>query len=452
LGSVPSGELKGIFNTLTVDYYAVYFKFILLILTFLVITLSSAYMQRIHRNQGEYLGLVLFSSTGMMLLPAAGDLVTLYLSLELTALPIAALAAFLRTPKSSEAAIKFFILNAISSALLLYGMALIYGLTGTTYLTEISSSLSNILTGAQSFTNSVVTLAGITLILAGFGFKISAVPFQMWVPDVYEGSPTPITAYLSVASKAAGFAVLLRVFYTAFSPNVASQLDWGILFAVLAAMSMTVGNLIAISQHNIKRLMGYSTIAHAGYMLVGLAAVTVNSSDIGFGQPIGPSSVVFYVAAYAISTIAVFYGITAISNRIDSDDIKDFVGAGRKYPYPSIVLTLGLASLVGIPPTAIFIAKIYIFTAAIQNGLLWLALFGVLNSVVSAYYYLRIVSVMYMKTDLSDKKEEMPLGLFNLGLALSAIGVVVIGIVPSPIFRLAEMASSVLPSFAKVLG
>ena len=439
----PGKQLVGIFGTLTVDQFALFFKFLVLGVVALIVLASVDYVGKLRRYQGEYYGLILFSATGMMLLAAAGELISIYISLELTTLPLAALAAFLMTARSSEAGMKFLILSAISSGLLLYGMALIFGFTGSTYLTEISVSLSQPLPDGTPFGSHAILL-GIALLVAGFGFKISSVPFQMWVPDVYEGAPTPITAYLSVASKAAAFAVLLRIFYTGFG---ALDVDWSILFAVLAAASMTVGNVVAIAQSNIKRLLGYSTIAHAGYLLVGLAAV---ASTATLGETIGPSSLLFYLGAYAATNLAAFFAIIAISNKIGSEQIGDFAGMSRRAPYLAFALALALIALIGVPPTGIFIAKLYIFSAAVNSDLLWLAVVGVINSVLSAYYYLRVVRVMYMEP--APSEERVPSSqAFRVALGVSALGILVTGVVPGPLLRLAEISVGTLPGVAGVV-
>ena len=437
----PDKQLVGIFNTLTVDQFALFFKFLVLGVAALIVLASVDYVSKVQRFQGEYYGLILFSATGMMLLAAAGELITIYISLELTTLPLAALAAFLMNARSSEAGMKFLILSAISSALLLYGMALVFGFTGSTYLPEIADSVKGL--SGDTFGGQFPLLLGIVLIVAGFGFKISSVPFQMWVPDVYEGAPTPVTAYLSVASKAAGFAVLLRIFYTGFD---AFQLDWGVLFASLAVASMTVGNLVAIAQSDIKRLLGYSTIAHAGYLLVGLAAIAATATD---ERTIGPSSILFYLGAYAATNLAAFFAIIAISNKIGGDRIDDFAGMGRRAPYLAFSLALALVALIGVPPTGIFIAKLYIFSAAINSDLLWLAVVGVVNSVVSAYYYLRVVRVMYLEPPPSDEKVPSS-NAFRVALGVPVLGVLVIGIVPGPLLRLAEISVGTLTQVAGV--
>jgi NADH-quinone oxidoreductase subunit N len=389
-----------IFNTLVVDKFALFFKFLLVGVAALVVLASAEYVRRFQRFQGEYYALVLFATAGMMLLASTTELITIYISLELTALPIAALAAFLRDSRSAESGMKFLILSAISSAVLLYGLVMVYGFTGTTLLNEIAAQLPNLGLTPDTPFGSYALLFGIVLIIAGFGFKIASVPFQMWAPDVYEGSPTPVTAFLSVASKAAGFAVILRVFYIAFSDVIVS-IDWSGVFAVLSALSMSIGNLIAIRQNNVKRLLAYSTVAHAGYLLVGVAAIAARSPDAQDGA--GPSGVLFYLGGYAATNLAAFCAVIAISNRIGSDMIDDFAGMGRRSPYMAAVLALAMVSLTGIPPAVGFISKIYLFGAAVDANLEWLAVAGVVNSVISAYYYLRVVKVMYLSPPASEE-------------------------------------------------
>ncbi len=444
-------QIEAIFNltgsgaALVVDQFALFFKFLVIAIVALIVLASTDYVSKMSRFQGEYFGLILLSATGMMLLAAARELITIYVSLELTALPLAALAAFLMNARSGEAGMKFFILNGVSSALLLYGMALVFGFTGSTYLTDIADRLGQTAGSGAALGDNFALLLGIVLMVAGFGFKISSVPFQMWAPDVYEGGPTTVVAFLSVASKAAGFAVLLRIFYTGFE---VFQLDWGILFAGLAAASMTIGNVVAIAQSNIKRLMGYSTIAHAGYLLVGLAAVSANSDG---GVTVGPSSVLFYLGAYAATNLTAFFAIIAISNKVQSDQIADFAGASRRSPYVALALALALVALIGVPPTGVFIAKLYIFNAAIKADLLWLAIIGVINSVVSAYYYLKIIRVMYLEEP-ADEEKAPSSPVFRIGLGLAALGVLFIGIAPGPLLRVAEIAADALPRAARVVG
>ena len=306
-GEVSSdGKMVGVLGALSVDKFALFFKFLILGVTGLLLTASVDYARRLPGLRGEFIGLILLSATGMMLLASATELITLYVALELSALPMIALATFRMTARSGEAGLKFLVLSGVSSALLLYGMVLVYGVTGTTYLSEIGSAVASGMDGSIPF-GGVALLVGVILIIAGFGFKISAVPFHMWAPDVYQGGPTPVVAFLSVASKAAGFAILLRVFYTAFP---ALDMDWSMLFAVLAVVSMTLGNLMAMVQSNVKRLLAYSTVAHAGYMLVGLAAVAARID--GDGTAGGTGSLLFYLGAYAVTNLTAFFVVMAV--------------------------------------------------------------------------------------------------------------------------------------------
>ena len=423
--------------TLSIDRFSLFFNFLILAAAGLVILASRDYVRRMPRLQGEYFALLLLSATGMMLMAAASELITMYIALELTTLPLAALAAFLPHGRSSEAGMKFLVVGAVSSAVMLYGMALIYGFTGSTRLDEIAVVLagSSLSSGVFPFGSPAILLA-VALLLAGFGFKMSAAPFQMWVPDVYEGAPTPMVGFLSVASKAAAFALVLRVFYVGFE---ALGGDWWILLAGLAALSMTIGNLVAIAQRNIKRLFGYSTIAHAGYILVGVAAV---ASVSGGADSFGPSSVLFYLAAYTAANLTAFFAIAAIGNRIDSDEIADYAGMLRRAPFLAITLALALIALIGVPPTGVFIAKIYIFAAAVNTGetlMTWLVIIGVINSVVSAYYYLRIIKVMFLQPAIRSERigASWPV---NVALGVAALSMLWLGIAPGSLLTAAELA------------
>ena len=427
------GEQQASFSgMLVVDNFSLFFKFLILGIAALVILSSVDYVSKFARFQGEYYALILLSAGGMMLMASTGELISIYIALELASISLYVLASFLKDPKSSEAGLKYMILGAISSAILLLGMAFVFGLTGTTHLDQIAANVGGLISGGQ-LTDSPALLLGIVLLVAGFGFKIASVPFQMWVPDVYEGAPTPITAYLSVASKAAGFAVILRVFYTAFGAETISG-DWAMIFAVLAAISMTLGNVVAIAQTNIKRMLGYSSIAHAGYIMIGLAAIST----------LGKSGVLFFLAGYALANLGAFIAIIAISNKIDSDEITDYSGMARRSPVIAFILAFCLISLIGIPPTVGFMAKFYIFNAAIQENLLWLVIIAVLNSVVSAYYYLRVVKLMYVGEPASE--EAIPSSIpLRISLAITSLGVLVLGIYPWLVIRLAENAVAALP-------
>ena len=438
-GSNPldAGEASILAGSLSVDRFALFFNFLVLAVTGLVVLASTDYVKRMERFRGEYYGLILLSAAGMMLLAAATELVTIYISLELATMPLAALAAFMMTRKSSEAGMKFLVIGAISSAVMLYGMAMIFGYTGSTKLTEIAAGVAG--TSWDIPFGNMLLLAGVTLMIAGFGFKISSAPFHMWAPDVYEGAPTPVVAFLSVASKAAAFAIMLRVLFVGFFDV---SLDWGALLAVLAAASMTVGNLAAISQTNIRRLFGYSTVAHAGYILVGVAA-GVKASGASPELPefalVGPDSVLFYLAAYAAANLTAFIAIIAIGNRIGSDQIEDYAGVAQRSPVLAIGLALALVALIGVPPTGIFIAKLYVFTAAVDADLIWLAVVGVINSVVSAYYYVRIIRVMFLQQPKSTERISVPPASWA-ALGLAGAAMVWMGIAPGFVLELSQIA------------
>ena len=431
-------QFSGLFSALVVDKFSLFFKFLVVGAVGIVILSSTDYVKKFARFQVEYYALLLFSACGMMLLASTTELITIYISLELTALPLAALAAFLRNPRSTESGMKFLILSAVSSAVLLYGMVIVYGFTGSSSLPEIAQRIASLnLSGGVPFGSNAL-LFGVVLMIAGFGFKIASVPFQMWAPDVYEGSPTPVTAFLSVASKAAGFAILLRVFYIAFPADTLS-LDWRATFAVLSALSMTLGNLVAIRQNNIKRMMGYSTIAHAGYILIGLAAVAAG------GASLGPTGALFYIGGFAATNLAAFSAIIAISNRIDSDQIDDYAGMARRAPLLAVVLTLSMISLTGIPPAVGFWAKIYLFGAAVEANLEWLVVIGVLNSVISAYYYLRVVKAMFLSEPATDEHVRFAFPM-QLAVALGFLATLFFGIYPTPLLNLARTAAQALLS------
>ena len=429
------GSSQAIFNNmLAVDNFALFFKLLFLGIAALVILASTDYVSKFARFQGEYYALVLLSTLGMMLMAATAELISIYIALELTSISLYILVGFLKDSKSSEASLKYLLLGAVASAVLLFGMALVFGFTGRTQLGEIVGAIQAM--SPQGVLASPGLILGIVLLVAGFGFKIAAVPFHMWVPDVYEGAPTPITAYLSVASKAAGFAIILRVFYSAFGLPQWLSLEWGLIFAVLSAIGMTLGNVVAIPQTNIKRMLGYSSIAQAGYLMVGLAVVGFSPAvDI-----VGRSSILFFLASYAVTNLGAFIAIIAISNKLNSDLIEDYSGMGKRAPLLALALTLCLISLTGIPPAAGFMAKFYIFSGAVQHGLLWLVIIAVINSVISAYYYLRVVKVMWLGEPVSAEKVPSS-GALRVALSLSCLGVLLLGIVPGLMMRLAEVAA-----------
>jgi len=411
-------------NALVIDPLAIFFKVLFLVAAGLVILASIDYAQRLPIMQGEYYALVLFATAGMMFMASTRELISIYISLELTSITLYILAASIKNDaKSGESGLKYMLLGALSSAGLLYGMALIYGSTGTTVLNDVAAAISQ-----RGVTAAVVL--GLVFLAAGFGFKISAVPFHMWAPDVYEGAPTPVTAFLAVASKAAGFAVVMRVFATGLGP---AHGIWPSVFAVLAAVTMTLGNVVALRQDNIKRMLAYSSIAHAGYMAMGVASATTSAS----------SGIMLYLAAYALTNIGAFVAIIAFSNRLQSDDINDYAGLFRRAPLVSIGLALCLLSLAGIPPMAGFISKVYLFLAAYEAGLAWLVVLGLFNSAISMYYYVRVVRVMFLKEP--SARESLATSA-NLGVALfvSVAGLLVLGIYPSPVLQAATQAAQVL--------
>ena len=424
---------------LVVDKFALYFKFLVIGILALLLLASVDYVNRFHPWQAEFIGLVMFASTGLMLLAGAGDLITAYISLELASLPVIALAAYHKHRlRSNEAALKYLVLSAVSSAVLLYGFAFLYGATGT--LRIVSNDPGNPAIG-QMLINAdfsvpfggAAIVVGAVLSAAGFGFKMSMVPFQMWTPDVYQGAPTPVSAFLATASKAGAFAIVLRLFYVGLEP--AGQ-DWAFMFAVLAAVTMTLGNVVAIAQSNIKRLLGYSTIAQAGYLLVGVAAFV----DGGEGPELGIESVLFYLGGYAAMNLAAFFVVIAITNRTGDESIEGLAGMGRRAPVLALILAFALISLTGIPPTVGFMGKLFLFNAAINADLLWLAIFGVVNSVISAYYYLSIVRAMYLR----DAKDGTPIGASLpawVPIGITGAAVLVLGLWPGGLLEVARTAA-----------
>jgi len=430
------GAAQSIFNNnVAVDNFALVFKLLFAGIAILVILASMDYVGKMPRFQGEYFALILLSTLGMMLMAAAADLITIYLAIELTVLPICALVALLKDQKSTEAGLKYVLLSATISAVLLFGMALVFGVTGKTQISEIADAISG-LNLANAAANPALT-AGIVLIIAGFGFKIATVPFHMWVPDVYEGAPTPITAYLSVASKAAGFAVIIRVFSTAFGSPAWLSANWGVTFAILAAITMTVGNVLAIPQTNVKRMLGYSSIAQAGYIMVGLATIGIAPEAAISGQ----SSLVFFLVSYALTNLGAFIAVIAISNKVNSDDIKDFSGMIKRAPVLALALTICLISLIGMPPAAGFMAKFYIFSAGASAGLMWLIIIALVNTAISAYYYLRVAKVMWFGEPASTEGVYSSAAL-RIALVIACFGVLLLGLFPGIIMNVTEAAKT----------
>jgi NADH-quinone oxidoreductase subunit N len=423
-------------DSMALDNYSIFFTFMFIGVSGAVIVASWDYLERFGQRQAEFLALMLIATSGMMLLSGSRDLIAIFVALELTAITQFILAGFLRDDKGTEAAIKYLLLGAVSSAVVLYGMAFLYGIAGTTRLvtTDGAPSIAEAIAAGDGGIESAL-LVSIVFLAAGFGFKMAIVPFQMWAPDVYQGAPTPVVAFLSVGSKAAAFAVVLRLFYEGFGVNTFVTEDWQMVFAVFAAISMTVGNVMALRQTNIRRLLGYSSIAQAGNILVGVAAVSADGSA-------GPTGVVFYLATYAFTNLGAFFAVMAISNRTGSDEIADYAGMGRRAPVPSFVLLVCLLSLTGLPPTAGFFAKVFVFNAAIQADLVWLVVVGVLNTVVSAFYYLGIARQMYLTDGEGQPALRLP-ALPQGVLVLAGAGVIAFSIVPWVLIDAAERAVNV---------
>jgi len=416
------GRGRGFRDMVILDNYALFFHVVICYGAALIVLLSIDYLRRNGMESGEYYALVLFSTSGMLLLTSASDLIVVFLAIELMSLSLYVLSGlFKRRRQAGEASMKYFLLGAFASAFLLYGIALLYGATGTTSIDRIAAA-------AAAAPHDTLLIAGLGLLLVGFGFKISSAPFHMWAPDVYEGAPTSVTALIATGSKAAVFAVLVRLLLSGVR---AVQADWTAVLWVLAALTMTLGNVVAIAQSNLKRMLAYSSIAHVGYMLVGLAA----------GGAAGAGAVLFYLLAYTFTTAGTF-GVITVCVRAGEEavDVRDYAGLGRRHPVLAFALALLLLSLVGIPPLAGFVGKFYLFGAAVRAGFVWLAVLGVLNSAIAAYYYLRVIVTMYMQEPDEQSASVAPSFAGGLALTIAVIGVVLLGLMPAPFVDLAQVA------------
>jgi NADH-quinone oxidoreductase subunit N len=421
-GFMPSfGEVFG--GMYIADGYSFFFKLLFLLSLILSILISVRYIEIEQVNFGEYYTLLLFATLGMMIMASAGDIISLYLGLELMALSTYVLAGFMKSNlKSNEAALKYLLLGSFASAFLLYGASMIYGLTGTTNLRGIAEYIS-----ARGITMNPAILLSMILFIAGFGFKIAAAPFHMWAPDVYEGAPTSVTAFMSVGPKAAGFAVLGRTFFIAFD---AFHLNWAAILIPIAVLTMAVGNILALSQTNVKRMLAYSSIAHTGYALIGVIA----------GGDEGIASMMNYLFIYAFMNIGAFAVVILLrTENFKGEDISDFEGLAKTHPFASVLMLIFMFSLTGIPPTAGFIGKFYLFMSAVHAGYTWLAIVAVVFSTISAYFYLRIVMLMYM----GEPKAEVALTTSTstgITLAVTTLAVLLIGVLPSGLIELARTA------------
>ncbi len=412
------GEPQSVFGgMLRFDWLGFAFKQIFL----LGAAATAAFMMDLENlgRRGQAYLLLLAATLGMCLMASASDLVMLYLAIETTSIPLYILAGFmLDDDRSTEAGFKYLLFGALTSAVMLYGFSLLYGFSGTTRLAAFGGSLP-------------LGLGLIFLVLVGLGFKVSAVPFHFWAPDTYEGAPTPVAGFLSTASKAAGFAVLLRLFLTVF-PQFAGE--WAAILAVLATITMTVGNLLALAQKNLKRLLAYSSIAHAGYILIGVVAAS----------RLGTASVVFYLIAYLLTNLAAFGLVAAVGRQTGSDEIASYAGLSRRSPGLALAMLVAFLSLAGMPPFGGFVAKVLVFTAAVETGWVWLAVVGILNSIIGVYYYLTVLKVVYLYRMEGENEEAHPIPLTRphaVALVALSIAILLIGTVFAPWFDTAAGAA-----------
>jgi NADH-quinone oxidoreductase subunit N len=419
-----AGVIGNEFNgMIRVDRFSMYFNIIFLLSTILVTLISINYLDRQDKRQGEYYVLILLATLGMMLMASGNELIVVFLGLELMSLSLYVLAGYFRSVQvSSEAGMKYLLLGAFASGFFLYGIALIYGGAGTTSIPEIASEL-------EAGGKSPLMLAGMFLLIVGFGFKVALVPFHQWAPDVYEGAPTTIAAFISAGPKAAGFAAFLRIFTGALE---SLQPEWNVVIVILAALTMTVGNVIATTQSNIKRMLAYSSIAHAGYVLVGLAAANKD----------GISSAMLYLLIYCVMNIGAFAAVI-LARTEDGENLKiaDYAGLGFRKPLLALFMTVMLLSLAGFPPFAGFVGKFYVFRSAVDAGQIWLVVIAAINTAISAFYYLRVVVTMYMK----EPEEELDFHAYPklvvFALLLVTIGVVLIGVLPSYFLEPAQIST-----------
>ncbi|MBX3062565.1 MAG: NADH-quinone oxidoreductase subunit N [Anaerolineae bacterium] len=394
-------------------------------------------------KRGEYYTVLLVATLGAVIMSGGADLIVIFLGLETLSISLYCLAGFLRnSERSAEAGLKYFLFGSFTSAIMLYGMSLLYGLTGYTNIYVIGQRVvENYAATSGSVEFMIPIILSMLMIAVGFGFKVSAVPFHFWTPDVYEGAPTPVTAYISVASKAASFAVLARVFLAVFqNPQVEPLTIVTVqLVAIIAAVTMTLGNLLALVQKNIKRLLAYSSIAQAGYALIGVAAIAANPGAL---VGAGTAAIGFYMAMYVLTNLAGFGVIILFANATGSEEIKDFAGLGRRNFGLAMVMTIALLSLAGIPPAAGFVGKFFLFRAAVDANLTWLAIVGVLNSIVALYYYLVVIKVMFVDRS-EDESKPIPVSMpYVVALGISTIAVILIGtVLADPLFRWAITAA-----------
>ena len=451
LGMLP-GQRESLYGgLLAIDDFSLFFKIVFLGLGVFIILSSMEFVKQYLSSPGEFYGLLLFSILGMNLMAQARELLTAYIALELLSFSLYVMVAYaLRNPKSNEASIKYIIIGAFSSAILLYGISMVYSTLGVTRFADISAAL----TSASQV--SPALWAGLALIVVGLGFKLSAVPFHMWAPDTYEGAPLPVTAYLAIGSKTAAFALLLRLAAEGLVPASDRWEQWQIILAVLAAITMLVGNLVALAQHNIKRLMAYSSIGHVGYLLAGVAALSS-------GSLLAANAVTFYLVGYAVTNMVVFAALISYYNKTGQEEIADFAGLADRQPFLAAAIAISLFSLGGLPIFAGFTIKFYLFTAIASEGFLWLAGLAIFSSLISLYYYLQVIRQMYIQPALAAAQSatddhhgrsvaipsplRRPSALILTVLVLGLLAVLWLGVYPAPLLDLIEASSrAILPA------
>jgi NADH-quinone oxidoreductase subunit N len=423
-GATPG---EGFYGLIESDVFSFFFRLLIGMVAVLVVLAADSYLHRENLPFAEFYALLLFATAGMGVLASARELLTAFIGLELSSISSYILAGFRRdSMKSSEASLKYFLLGSFATAFFLYGIALVYGATGTTNLSRMD----------DADPGSSLLKLGLSLILIGIGFKVAAAPFQIWTPDVYEGAPTPVTALFSAGPKAAAFALLLRI----FASVPAATHFWFWAFWVLAALTMFAGNLGALLQTNVKRLLAYSSIAHAGYILVAFAAVTFMANDLKGGAAPAYAAVLFYLLSYALVKIGAFTIVSEIGGWGEKNlTLDDYAGLGQRQPVVAALLSLYLLSLLGLPVTAGFFGKFYIFKAAVNSHLIWLAVLMAINSIIGAYYYLRVIVVMYMREGSAEAMAAAPVRFpvaVNVVLAITGIGTVYFGLFPNQVLNL----------------
>jgi proton-translocating NADH-quinone oxidoreductase chain N len=420
---------------LTVDAFAVFFKAFALMAVALVILTAIPYLKGRTPFSGEFYALLLITALAICLAVSANNLIMIYLSMEFLSITSYVLAGYLRNDrKSGEAALKYFLYGATASAVMLYGMSLLYGATGTTDLARLSTSLTAL---AQDDLVWLI-VPSIVMLLAGFGFKASLVPFHQWAPDTYEGAPTPITAFLSTASKATGFAILMRVFITAFGSAAAEE--WIVLLVLLSVLTMSLGNLTALKQTNVKRLLAYSSIAQAGYMLIGVAAVVATPGQVFDGI----NGALVYLFTYLFTNLGAFAVVIAIETETGKVDLKDYSGLAHRSPWLAGLLTIFLLSLAGIPPTGGFLGKLFVFGAAVNRSMWVLLAIAAVNTVVAAFYYLNIVRYMFFVPGEERVERVRVAPVFGVVLGITAVLTLLLGLFPGPLIAWATVSAQSL--------